>query len=76
MPGGLSSIPAAAAAIASKPQIARRISVIFLLCGVEKALVMIVMQLIQMPAQILVAANIVLPEPALAGSAFSQRMVC
>jgi len=46
IPGRLSSIPAAAAAIASKPQIARRISVIFLLCGVEKALVMIVSFLI------------------------------
>jgi len=41
IPGRLSSIPAAAAAITSKPQIARRMSVIFLLCGVEKAQVMI-----------------------------------
>jgi len=43
MPGRLSSIPTTAAVIASKPQIARRISVIVLLCGVEKALVMIVL---------------------------------
>ena len=46
IPGRLSSIPAVAAVITSKPQIARRISVIFLLCGVEKALVMIVSFLI------------------------------
>jgi hypothetical protein len=42
MPGGLSLIPTTTAAIASKPQIARRISSNFLLCGVEKALIMIV----------------------------------
>jgi len=46
MPGRLSSIPKTTAAIASKPQIARRISVIFLLYGVEKALIMIVSFLI------------------------------
>jgi hypothetical protein len=40
-PGGLSSIPTTTAAIVSKPQIARRINVVILLCGVEKALVMI-----------------------------------
>jgi len=42
MPGRLSSIPTTVAAIASKPQIARRISVIFLLFGVEKELIMII----------------------------------
>jgi hypothetical protein len=42
MPGGLSSIPTAAAAIADKPQITKRISVLILLCGVEKASIMIV----------------------------------
>ena len=46
MPGGLSSIPTMTAAIASKPHIARKIRVIFLSCGVEKALVMIVSFLI------------------------------
>jgi len=46
MPGKLSSIPTTPAATASKPQIARRINVIILLCGVEKALVMIVSFLI------------------------------
>jgi hypothetical protein len=45
-PGRLSSIPTLTAAIASKPQIARRISVIFLLCSVEDALVMILSFLI------------------------------
>jgi hypothetical protein len=42
MPGGLSSIPTAAAAIANKPQITKRISVLILLCGVEKASIKIV----------------------------------
>ena len=46
MPGRLSSIPTTTAAIANKPHIARRISVIFFLCGVEKALIMIVFLLI------------------------------
>jgi hypothetical protein len=46
MPGRLSSKPTTRAAIASKTQIARRISVIFLFCGGEKALVMIVSFLI------------------------------
>ena len=46
MPGRLSSIPTTTAAIASKPQIARRISIIFLFFGGEKALVMIVSFLI------------------------------
>jgi len=40
MPGRLSSIPTATAAIASKPQIARRINVVILLRGVEKASIM------------------------------------
>jgi hypothetical protein len=36
MPGGLSSIPTAAAAIANKPQITKRKSVLILLGGVER----------------------------------------
>lgn len=40
MPGGLSSIPTTTEAIADKPQIAKRISVLILLRGVEKASVM------------------------------------
>ena len=35
----------------------------------------IVMQIIQVPAHALFAANIALPEPALLESAFSRRMV-
>jgi hypothetical protein len=46
IPGRLSLIPTATAAIASKPQIARRINVVILLCGVEKALIKIVSFLI------------------------------
>ena len=42
MPGRLSSIPTTTAAIASKPQIARRISALILLLGVEKASLMTV----------------------------------
>jgi hypothetical protein len=42
MPGGLSSIPTTAAAIADKPQITKRISVQILLRGVERASIMIV----------------------------------
>jgi hypothetical protein len=42
IPSGLSSIPTAAAAMASKTQIARRINVLFLLLGVENAALMIV----------------------------------
>jgi hypothetical protein len=48
MPGRLSAMPILTAAIASKPQAARRISVVVLLCGVEKALIMIVSILISL----------------------------
>jgi hypothetical protein len=40
IPSGLSSMPTTAATIASKAQIARRINVLFLLLGVEKAALM------------------------------------
>ena len=46
MPGRLSSIPTATAAIASKPQIARRMSVNLLSWGVESALVIFISFLI------------------------------
>ena len=42
IPGRLSSIPTTAEAIANKPQIIKRISVLILLRGVEKASIMTV----------------------------------
>ncbi len=42
MPGRLSSIPTTAEAIADRPQIAKRISVLIVLRGVEKASIMAV----------------------------------